>query len=284
MSEIRVEGARPLNPAPGTKISGCVICYHESDRVADCVRSLDFCDEVVVVDSGSEDGTRERAARAGARVLTIAPFPGHREQKQNAIDLAQHEWVLCLDADERIPPDLREHLIALKAQGLEGAGYSMPRRNNYLGRNMRGGIAWPDRKLRLFNREIGHWGGTNPHDRVEVPPKSTITRLDEAIHHLSYRDFEQHLHTTDKFATISAHALLAEGRRSRIWDLLLRPPAMFLKSLFLKRGFIDGKRGLLLASLAAWNNWLKYSRLWRLQRASRLDAEAIQEAGGPRSA
>ena len=249
-----------------TPISGCVICYQEADRIADCVRSLSFCDEVVVVDSGSTDGTPRIAAELGARVIANAPFPGHREQKQFAVEQAAHRWVLCLDADERITPPLQQRIEALAAQGLAGAAYEMPRHNHYLGRIVRGGLFWPDRKVRLFDRQQARWGGTNPHDHVEVRDGGDVTRLEEGIEHLSYRDFRHHLRTIDSFTAIAARELGAVGRRANPFDLLVRPPAVFVKSLLLKRGFRDGWRGVVIAAMAAYTDWKKYWRLLRLPR------------------
>ena len=259
-----------MAPEPGrTPISGCVISYQEVDRIADCVRSLAFCDEVVVVDSGSRDGTRELAAELGARVVTNAPFPGHREQKQFAIEQARHDWVFCLDADERATPALQQRVRDLLAGGLQGAAYEMPRSNHYLGRIVRAGLFWPDRKIRLFDRRRARWGGTNPHDRVEVAAGAVVTRLEAPIEHLSYRDFRHHLRTIDSFTAIAARALCAEGRRTNPFDLLVRPPAVFVKSLLLKRGFLDGWRGLVIAAMAAYTDWKKYWRLLWLPRPRR---------------
>ncbi len=248
-----------------TPISGCVICYQEADRIGDCVRSLAFCDEVVVVDSGSTDGTRDVAAGLGARVLVNVPFPGHREQKQFAVEHARFDHVLCLDADERCTPALRERLQQLRAHGLADA-YEMRRHNHYLGRIPRHGLFVPDRKVRLFDRRRARWGGRNPHDRVELAPGVAAQRLDEGIEHLSYRDFAHHLRTIDSFTRIAARALAAEGRRTNPFDLLVRPPAVFVKSLVWKLGFLDGWRGFVIAAMAAYTDWKKYWRLARLPR------------------
>lgn len=249
-----------------TPISGCVICYQEADRIADCLRSLAFCDEVVVVDSGSRDGTPEIAAELGARVIANAPFPGHVEQKQLAVDLATHDFVFCLDADERATADLQEHLRRLARAGLDALAYEMPRQNWYLGRVLRRGLFWPDRKVRLFDRRVARWGGQNPHDRVLVPDGVAVERLEFAIEHLSYRDFRHHVRTIDSFTAIAAKAMAASGRRASVFDLLVRPPAVFFKSLVLKRGFLDGWRGLLVSAMAAYTDWKKY---WRLLRTPR---------------
>jgi glycosyltransferase involved in cell wall biosynthesis len=259
-----VTGETQPEAAPAaTPISACVITYQEEDRITGCLRSLEFCQELVVVDSGSRDRTRELAAAAGARVLVNEPFPGHREQKQLAVAAAAHDWVLCLDADERVTPELRARLVALQQRGLQGAAYEMPRRNHYLGRVMRRGLVWPDRKVRLFDRRAACWGGTNPHDRVEVAKGGRVTRLAEPIEHLSYRDFAHHRRVVDSFTRIAARALFAEGRRASWLDLALRPPAVVFKSLVLKRGVLDGWRGVLIGAMAGYYDWLKY---WRLRQ------------------
>jgi glycosyltransferase involved in cell wall biosynthesis len=243
-------------------ISGCVICYQEADRIADCVRSLSFCDEVVVVDSGSTDGTQRIASELGARVIENRPFPGHREQKQFAVEQARFDHVFCLDADERCTPALQQRVRQLQQQGL-AAAYEMPRHNHYLGRISRHGLFVPDRKIRLFDRRSARWGGRNPHDRVELAAGVVCERLPEGIEHLSYRDFQHHLRTIDSFTAIAARQLAAEGKRANLFDLLVRPPAVFVKSLLLKLGFLDGGRGFVIAAMAAYTDWLKYWRLWR---------------------
>ena len=154
----------------------------------------------------------------------------------------------------------------LAEQGLAGHAYEMPRQNHYLGRIVRGGLFWPDRKIRLFDRRHAHWGGTNPHDRVIVDEGSAVTRLEDPIEHLSYRNFRHHLRTIDSFTRIAARAMRAKGRRGNPLDLLVRPPAVFVKSLLLKRGFVDGWRGLVIAAMAAYTDWLKYWRLIWLPR------------------
>lgn len=247
-------------------ISGCVITYQEADRIADCIRSLSFCDEVVVVDSGSSDGTQAIAEELGARVISNAPFPGHRQQKQFAIEQARNDWVFCLDADERCTEPLQVMVRELQANGFGADAYEMPRLNHYLGRILKHGLHVPDRKLRLFDRRKGVWGGRNPHDHVEMSDGAARGRLGAGIEHLSYRDFAHHRRTADSFSRIAAEAMAAEGRRANLLDLLVRPPAVFLKSLLLKLGFLDGWRGFAVAMMAAYTDWKKY---WRLMWSKR---------------
>jgi glycosyltransferase involved in cell wall biosynthesis len=249
-----------------TPVSGCVIAFQEEEHIAACVASLQACcDEVVVVDSGSTDRTRELASALGARVVVNAPFPGHREQKQVAVELARHDWIFSLDADERVTPELAACVQRLRREGLAPPAYEMPRRNHYLGRVLRGGIFVPDRKVRLFDRRAARWGGRNPHDKVVVHQGAGAPRpLAEPIEHESYKDLRDHLATIDKFTAIAARALRDEGRAFSWFDLLLRPPAVFLKSLILKLGVRDGWRGVLVAAMAFYYDWLKY---WRLRQA-----------------
>ena len=254
------------------RISGCVITYQEADRIADCVRSLSFCDEVVVVDSGSTDDTQAIARELGARVITNVPFPGHRQQKQFAIEQARNDLVFCLDADERCTEPLRAAVTELQASGFGADAYEMPRVNHYLGRILKHGLHVPDRKVRLFDRQKGAWGGRNPHDHVEMQPGARCERLGAAIEHLSYRDFAHHRRTVDSFSRIAAAAMAAEGRRANPLDLLVRPPAVFFKSLLLKLGFLDGWRGFAVAAMAAYTDWKKYWRLMWHKRPAVEDA------------
>ena len=246
------------------RVSACIISFNEEDRIADCIRSVDWCDEVLVVDSHSQDKTREVAASLGARVIE-RDWPGHVAQKEFAIRNAAHDWVFCIDCDERVSPALRAEILALRARGFPGgAGWRFPRCSNYLGRWIRHGTWYPDRQLRLFDRRRGRWGGNNPHDRVEL--EGAPGELGCDLFHLPYRSLSEHLRTIDNYTTIMAEGLHARGRRAGVIDLVIRPAARFVNFYVLRLGFLDGWRGFLMACLAAQYVRLKWAKLLILQR------------------
>ncbi len=253
-------GARP-------RVSACIIALDEADRLEECLRSLDWADEIVVVDAHSEDGTRELAQRLGARVIE-RDWPGHVAQKEFAIRAASHDWVFCIDCDERVSPALRAEILALRGLAFPGhAGWSMPRLSWYLGRWIRHGSWYPDRQLRLFDRRRGRWGGEDPHDRVELD--SRAGELGGDLLHLPYRDLSDHLRRIDRYTTTMAQGLHRRGRKARPSDLVLRPAARFLRFLVLQGGWRLGWRGFLLACLAFHYGQLKYAKLLELSVAER---------------
>ena len=244
------------------KLSVCVVAMDEAANIADCLRSADFADEWIVVDSHSKDATREIAAAAGARVLE-RDWPGHVEQKNFALGQAAHDWVLCLDADERVSPELRASILAaLEAPDLP-SGFECARRTRYLGRWIRHGGWYPDRKLRLFRRSKGRWGGTNPHDHVRV--EGPVARLGGDLLHHSYRSLADHVRTIDSFTTIAAREKHAAGRRAGPIDVTLRPLGKFLRMYVLRAGFLDGWPGFAAAVSGAYYVFLKYAKLREME-------------------
>ncbi len=244
-------------------LSVCIVAMDEEDDIRECLASADFADEWIVVDSHSTDRTRERAEAAGARVLE-RDWPGHIEQKNFALDQASHDWVLCLDADERISPELRESILAALAGERRAQGYEFARRTWYLGRWIRHGGWYPDTKLRLFDRSKGRWGGVNPHDHVFV--EGRVERLHGDLLHYSYRSVADHLGTITSFTSIAAKEKHARGERTGPFSLLLRPFWKFLRMYFLQAGFLDGVAGFVVAVTGAFYVFLKYAKLWELQR------------------
>jgi len=197
--------------SPPVPVTACIITRDEEDRLGPCLDSLDWCDELLVVDSHSTDQTRELAAARGARVIE-RDWPGHVAQKEFAVREARHDWVFCIDADERVSPELRAAIEAERRGEFAGAaGYEVSRVSSYLGRWIRHGTWYPDWKLRLFDRRRGGWGGRDPHDRAQV--SGGVRRLAGELRHEPYRSFDDHLRTIDRYTSIMAEAMRAEGRR-----------------------------------------------------------------------
>jgi glycosyltransferase involved in cell wall biosynthesis len=244
-----------------------VIACNEERNLERCLASASFADDVVVLDSGSTDRTVELARARGARVF-VEPFRGHVAQKNRALELAAHPWVLSLDADEEVSPQLRASIErALEGDGGGLAGYALARKTAYAGRFIEHGGWWPEWRVRLVDRAHARWGGADPHDRIVAD--GPVGRLDGALHHYAYRDLAHHLEKVNRYTTTMAQGLHARGVRFRAFDLLTHPPAHFFKSLVLRRGFLDGWRGFVLASIGAFYVFLKYAKLWELERAPR---------------
>jgi len=247
-----------------SRLSACIITYNEADRIEDCLRSVSFCDEVLVVDSHSTDSTRESARALGARVIE-RDWPGYRSQKQFAVDAAASDWVLCLDADERITPELRNEIEVLRARGFAGcSGWSVPRITDYFGRFLRHGNAYPDRLIRLFDRRHGGWIGAEIHENTRVTGR--VGRLQGHLEHFSYRSMTDHQLRMARYADLMAHALYARGKRCGLLKVLVNPQWRFLRGYFIRLGFLDGWRGLVFALVEANYVRRKYLGLYMLSK------------------
>lgn len=246
------------------RISACVITLNEVDRIGDCLASLAFCDEAIVVDSGSTDGTRELAAARGARVIEHA-FAGFRVQKDFAVSQASHDWVLCLDADERVTPALRAAIEAARDAGFDtAAGYRFARATEYFGAFLRHGNAYPDRVLRLFDRRRGGWcAGREIHEHAVVD--GAVAALAGDLEHRAYRSLDDQLARYRRYAAMMAADMQARGRRARLRNLLVNPAWRFLRGYLLRAGFLDGWRGFVFACMEADYVREKFARLWLLQ-------------------
>ena len=246
-------------------LSACIITLNEADRIAECLASLAFCDEIVLVDSGSTDRTRDLATAHGARVVEHA-FEGYRAQKEFAVAQAKHDWVLCLDADERITAELRASIEAARNAGfVDTAGYRFPRATEYFGKFLHHGNAYPDRVLRLFDRRRGGWRGTREiHEHVSVD--GAVRTLIGDLEHRAYRSVDDQLGRYRRYAAMMAQHMHASGRRAHWHNLLINPGWRFFRGYVLRAGFLDGWRGLLFASLEADYTREKFARLMLLQR------------------
>lgn len=246
-----------------TSISAAVICRDEADRIAACLESVAWCDEVLVVDSGSTDGTLEIARKHATRVLERA-WTGYAAQRDFALRQASGDWVLCLDADERCTPGLRDAIRAAVAGDPPVAGYAVRRHAFHLGRWIDHGGWYPDWKLRLVRRGRARGGGVEPHDKLVVD--GPVGRLDADLEHHTYRDFADHLRTVQRFSDVVAERWAGEGRRFSLALALLHPPAKFLECWLWKQGFRDGWPGLVIAATSAFYVFAKHVKLWEKTR------------------
>ena len=244
------------------RLSACIITYNEADRIEACLRSVSFCDEIVVVDSHSTDSTRELASALGARVIE-RDWPGYRTQKQFAVDAATNDWVLCLDADERVSTELRAEVEAARASPLARyAGWSVPRITDYFGRFLRHGNAYPDRLTRLFDRRRGRWVGQEIHENTRVD--GPVGRMRGHLEHFSYRNLSDHQARMQRYASLMARALYDSGKRCGLGKVLLNPQWRFVRGYVLRLGFLDGWRGLVFALIEANYVRRKYLELYVL--------------------
>jgi glycosyltransferase involved in cell wall biosynthesis len=239
------------------KISATIITFNEQANIARAIESLRCCDEVVVVDSGSDDRTVEIATNLGARVLEMQ-WRGYAGQKNFASDSAAYDWILSIDADEALSESLDAEIMRIKKQGPAFDGYTMPRMAQYLGRWILHSGWYPDRKVRLFNRAKASWVGEYVHESVTV--RGSIGHLDSAILHYTCASLSEHLRTMDRYTTLAAEQLIAEKQRVGWRELLGNPLWTFFSTFVLKRGFLDGMEGLAIAYMAALYNFLKYAK------------------------
>lgn len=240
---------------PKVPLTVVIIARDEADRIADAIASAAFAKEVVVLESGSSDDTREVAQSAGARVVH-GEWLGFAAQKQQAAELARTSWVFSLDADERIPVALARELVqAVEAPG-DRVAFSVPRRTWWQGAAIRHGAWTPDRRFRLFLREHGRWSGADPHDHWE--PDGPSGALQTPLEHHAYRSLAEHLATVARYAELQADGLVRAGRLARWWDWLLRPLIHLWKALVWKRGLLDGPRGVAVAFVGAAHVALKW--------------------------
>jgi glycosyltransferase involved in cell wall biosynthesis len=246
-------------------LSAVLVAQNEEKTIGDALASVAFCDEVVVVDSGSTDRTRAVAEAAGARVIVNAPWPGFVAQRDFATRAARHDWVLALDADERVGAALREEVQALRARGFAEAGYRIPRVACYLGRWIRGTDWYPDWQVRLFDRTRGGWRGDLVHESVAV--RGPLGRLRGELEHHPYADISDHLRKIDSYTTLWARQARAAGRRSNVVDIFAGASWAFFRNYLLKRGFLLGSAGLIVSVLNTHYTFAKLAKLRELERA-----------------
>ncbi len=237
------------------KISATIITFNEERNIARVLESLRCCDEVLVLDSGSNDRTVEIATKLGARVVE-ASWHGYAAQKNIATELAAHDWILSLDADESVSEALEAEIWHIKKSGPEAAGYSMPRLAQYLGRWILHSGWYPDRKVRLFDRRKALWVGKFVHESVKV--NGPVIQLQSNLLHFTCDSLSQHLRSMDGYTTLAAQEIVSRGITVNLSRMLFDPMWTFFRTYILKLGFLDGPEGLAIAYMAATYNFVKF--------------------------
>ena len=244
-------------------LSVVLITQNAAAQLPECLASVAFADEVVVVDSASSDGTADVAARLGARVIQ-KEWMGFGRQKQFAADQAAHDWVLSLDADERASPELAASIVRALERPASPV-YRMARRNRFMGRWLSHGEGYPDWSARLYDRRRARWSDDPVHEKLvyAVSP----ARLQGDLLHDSAEDLGRYLEKQNRYTLLAARELHASGRRAGFLELALSPLVRFVKFYLLRLGFLDGVPGLVHISIGCMNSFLKYAKLIELQRA-----------------
>jgi glycosyltransferase involved in cell wall biosynthesis len=250
-------------PPSRLPLSAVLITRNAARQLPDCLASLAFCDDIVVVDSGSEDGTATLARQVGTRVIET-DWRGFGPQKQYAVDQATHDWVLCIDADERVSLALSEAIRAALAAPAHHA-FRFARRNRFMGRYLRHGEGYPDWNLRLFDRRQARWSGDAVHEKVLID--AAVGTLAGDLLHESAESMESYLAKQNRYSTLAAEAALNRGKRAHVGHLLLSPLVRFIKFYFLRLGCLDGVPGLVHILIGCGASFAKYAKMLAMQRA-----------------
>ena len=243
-------------------VSVVVITKDEADNIGEALDSVRWADDIVVVDCGSTDATVEIAKRYTDRV-TARAWRGYGDQKNHATSLAAHDWVLSLDADERVSTGLAAELEGLFRTSPSKQGYRIPRTTRYLGRWIRSTDWYPDYQLRLYDRRVSRWNERPVHESVTTTGQ--VGRLRSEILHHAYRDVSHHLTTIDHYTTLAVEQMTADARHAHALDLCVRPPLAFVRNYILRRGFRDGVPGLIVSMMNSYYVLLKLAKLWERQ-------------------
>jgi glycosyltransferase involved in cell wall biosynthesis len=248
-------------------LSAIVITKNNEGTIQRCIESLRWADEIVVLDSGSTDRTREICRELGARVHATGDWPGYGPQKNRALDLATGEWVLSIDSDEWVPPELRGEIERTLQSAGEHRGYDIPRRSSFLGREMKHSGWWPDYVLRVFRRDCGRFTDDHTHERLVVTGR--IGKLVAPIKHEAITDLDQMLLKMNAYSTASARMKLDRGARGSIPGAIAHGVWAFFRTYVLRLGFLDGREGFLLAVANAEGSYYRYVKLMVMHSEAR---------------
>ena len=246
------------------RLSVTIITWNEEGRLRPCLESVAWSDEIVVVDAESTDKTVQVAREFTDRIW-VRPWPGFAVQKNFALEQAAGEWVLSLDADEQVTPELKQEIQDVIARSGPQNGYAIPRKNFFWGRWVRHGKLYPDYQRRLFRRGTGRFAERAVHESVEI--QGSVGRLTHPLLHHSYRSLEEFIQRSNRYSTLAAQEWVRSGRRVSQADFVLRPLGRFCSMYLLHRGFLDGWRGMLLAGLYAHYVFLRTVKAWEMRHA-----------------
>ena len=247
----------------GYSLSVTIITKNEAANIRACIESVAWADEIIVVDSGSDDGTIEICRELGAQVYLL-DWPGFGMQKNRALSYASKGWILSLDADERVTPELRAEIEAAISSG-RADGFELPRLSNFCGRFMRHSGWYPDYVLRLFRRGQGHFSDALVHESVQM--NGRISRLQQPLLHYTYRDFDDVLFKLNSYSGAAATMLQRRGKQGGLAQAVLHGLWAFIRTYFLRAGFLDGREGFMLAVMNAENSYYRYIKLWLKQKS-----------------
>ena len=245
-------------------VTAIVITRDEAAHIEACLDSVAWADERLVVDSGSTDGTPDLARTKGARVL-VRDWPGYSAQKNFAAEEATHDWIVSVDADERVTPALAEEIRTMLARNPTEAGFRIPRVTWHLGRWIRATDWYPDYQLRLYHRRRARWKPRRVHESVDAAGPTGTLRHD--LQHFAYRDISHHHATMDRYPTLAAAQMHDEGQRAGLFDLTLHPAAAFIRNYVLRRGFTEGMPGLIISAMNAYYVFLKFAKLREMHKS-----------------
>ncbi|MFB0528157.1 MAG: glycosyltransferase family 2 protein [bacterium] len=247
-----------------SKLSVIIITFNEEENIKNCLESVQWSDEIIIVDAFSSDKTVEIARKFTPRVYQNK-WTNFSQQKNLALEKASSEWVLNIDADERVTPELKEEILTiLNSQSQSFDGYYIPRKNHYLGRWIRHCGWYPDHKLRFFQRGKGRFNERMVHESVTVEGRKGY--LKSYLNHYSYKNLSDHLIRMDKFTSLAAKEMFTDGKRAGSFDLLFRPPVKFIKMYLIKRGYLDGIYGFIVSIIGSFYVFMKYMKLWELSK------------------
>jgi glycosyltransferase involved in cell wall biosynthesis len=249
-----------------SKISAFIICSNEEDKIERCLAALSFCDEIIIIDSGSSDKTLDICRRYTNNIFHNT-WLGFVEQKSFGLSKCNHEWALNLDADEVVSPELAQEIKDAVSKNLDINGYELLRVVYYWGKFWRKGGWYPEYRLRLIRKSATQWGGTNPHEKAIV--SGLTKRLNGELWHYTYDDLFDQISTLNKFSSTAALEIKKESKKISRFNIFFRPLTRFIKFYFTKKGYREGLSGLIVAIIEAFSTFLKYSKAWEIEESKK---------------